>query len=81
MGGLTQKLKELENNQAQECDKLVIYNKSMDQWFSDQEGMVTTLLAQTGSSSGKREGIKQYDPNSGVRLGPAGTILKWKSSR
>jgi hypothetical protein len=78
VGNLNQKLEELENIQAQERDKLDISNKNLNQRFSDLEGMMKTLLAQVGGgANGRKDTVKQYDPNSGVKLGTPGTIPRW----
>lgn len=81
IGSLAQKMEELENIQAQERDKLEISSKQLDQRYSDLEGMMKILLAQGQSSTnGKRDGVKQYDPNSGIKLGTPGSIPKWGGS-
>jgi hypothetical protein len=77
---LSQKLEEIENIQAQERDKLEIANKNMDARFNDLQDMMKSLLAQVqsnGASGMRREQVKQYDPNSGIKLGTPGSIPKW----
>jgi hypothetical protein len=77
---LTQKLEEIENIQAEEKDKLVLTNKNLDNRFNDLESMMKTLLSQVGNGQGKKEPVKQYDPNMGIRLGAPGTIPRWGPS-
>ena len=79
---LVQKMESLENNQAEEKDKLEITNKNLDNRFNDLESMMKSLLvqAQNGGNSGGREPVVQYDPNMGIKIGQPGTIPKWGPS-
>ena len=77
---IAQKLEELEGVQALERDRLVSVNKSIDAKFSELEAMMKTMLAQAQGPGRLMTGPdlnKPYDPNSGVILGPPGTIPKW----
>jgi hypothetical protein len=81
--GLTQKLEEIENLQAQERYKLEIVNKNVDVRFNELESMMKTLLSQVQSNASNTVNTgwrsKQYDPSSGVKLGTPGTMPKWGS--
>jgi len=79
---LTQKLEELENIQSQEKDKAELANKSLDLRFTELEKLIKTLFVQgkeQGQASTENPGWrgKQYDPNSGVKLGMPGGMPKW----
>ena len=73
---LVQKLESLENVQAIDKDKIDGVSKTLDSRFSVLEGMIKNLASQ-GQNGNRKEQVPQYDPNSGIRLGQAGTIPKW----
>jgi hypothetical protein len=77
---LVQKLEGLENNQAEEKDKLEVANKNLNNRFNDLEKMMKSLVnhVQSGNGNGnRREPVEQYNPGSGIKLGQPGTIPKW----
>ena len=78
---LAQKIKELENAQALEKDRLVNVNKSIDSKFGKLETMMKAILAQAqGSANAGVDMSKPYNSNSGVVLGQPGTTPKWGKS-
>jgi len=78
---LVQKLEGLENNQAEEKDKLEISNKNMNNRFNDLEKMMKDMMnnGQNGNRN-RKEPVDQYNPNNGVKLGQPGTIPRWGPS-
>ena len=74
---LVQKLENLENIQAEEKDKLQLANKNLDSKFTALEDMMKNMMSQIQNGNSRKEQVPQYDPNSGIRLGQAGSIPRW----
>jgi len=74
---MVQKLESLENKQAEEKDKMEIVSKNLDARFTALEDMMKNMMTQVQNGNGRREQVPQYDPNSGTRLGQAGSIPRW----
>ena len=76
---LVQKLESLESVQALERDKMDMVSKNLDSKFTALEDMMKSMMSQVQNGA-RRDQVPQYDPNSGVRLGQAGTIPRWGPS-
>jgi hypothetical protein len=73
---MVQKLESLENKQAEEKDRIDIVNKNLDSKFTALEDMMKNFMNQVQTNS-RKEQVPQYDPNSGIRLGQAGSVPRW----
>ena len=73
-------MENLENIQAEEKDKLQLANKNLDSKFTVLEDMMKNMMSQIQNGNSRKEQVPQYDPNSGIRLGQAGSNSRWGSN-